>query len=67
MKRLSFVCVALGLWAVPVSAQEAPEPSGSPAWFNGNEFFAGWGVAWSLVGPMLIYWFMKRSADKAIE
>jgi hypothetical protein len=40
---------------------------GSPAWFDGWEFWAGWACSWVTVGPLFVYWFMKRTVNDAIE
>lgn len=51
----------------PAQELPPPEPTGSPEWFDGGEFFSGWATSWVIFGPMYIYWKMKKSVNDAIE
>jgi hypothetical protein len=57
------------LLAAPLLAQAdgtQPDGSGSPDWFSWSDFAAGCAAAWVIVGPMFVYWVMKRSAGDAL-
>jgi len=40
---------------------------GSPDWFDGPEFWAGFALSWVVFGPMFVYWFMKKTVGEAID
>lgn len=39
---------------------------GSPDWFSWVDFMKGWACGWAVVGPMFIYWIMKRTTNEAL-
>jgi len=40
---------------------------GSPAWFSWADFCQGAAAGAIIVGPMFVYWMMKRAADESLR
>lgn len=70
MKRKLFKYSALAVLCTVSAYAQADgtqvDGTGSPAWFSWTDFRYGWGCAWVVVGPMFIYWAMKRASGNAL-
>lgn len=52
---------------VPGDDPDGGEAGGSPSWFRYDHFLAGWALAFTFIGPWLVYKFGKRTVSNALE